>query len=100
MARISLSSFDLPDGEDVYFKAIAKLSGSARGFVAECVKHYLKCNRDIYRDRIDIKARELGISWEECFNLYLNFDPPFTDKNLIEVKKMSETITRDYGRVS
>lgn len=97
MGRISLSSFDLPDGEDVYFKAIAKLSGSARGFVAECVRSYLRENRELYRDRIDVKARELGISWEQCFNLYLHCDPPFTAENIEAVKQLPETIKRNYG---
>lgn len=102
MKRINIGNFDLPDMDADYFKVAVKLheSRSQRGLVSESVKGYLHRFRNVLRDRVDYKARELDITWEQAFNLYLNFDEPFTDEMIEAAKTMKPTILKEYGQTN
>ena len=95
-----VGNFDLPDAESLYFKAIVRVNDtSARAYVSECVKGNLQRLRNTYRDRIDVKARELGLTWEQAFNLLAFFDD-YSDESIQKAKEMHTTITQDYGQTN
>jgi len=97
--RISSGSFDIPDAEGAYLKVVLKLQGtSLRKFVTQAVIDKLTSMRPTYRDCIAFKAQKLGLTWEECFNLYTTYEPPFTRAMIESMKGSQPTITRTYGQ--
>lgn len=96
--KVSCGSFDLPDAEASYLKVSIKINNiSLRSYVSECVRGNLLRMRNLYRDRIQVEANRLGITWEECFNLYLFFDPPFSQDEISKAKNFDALITKEYG---
>jgi hypothetical protein len=96
--RISNGSFDLPDPEALYLAVVVKIQEkSMRSYIAESVQRNLDQNRDLYRDMIEVEARRLGLTWEQCFNLYAQYSL-VCSQSIESAKNSKPTVFKQYGR--
>lgn len=101
MTKLSVGSIDIPETEIAYLKAVVGVSDvSLRKHISTSIEADLAHNRKLYADRIDSKARQLNLTWEETFYLYSNFSYPFSVDQIKEAKQAQPIVYQAYGLTS